>query len=296
MQVLTADDSYTAQELGVLTMGRQRMLVRLVDSTAIVGTWAAVLAAGNTSGAGHDPTISSGASLVFDGTPQPALTGNMRVPAAWSLVARRSSDSGDFGVLDFGVTNADRVTLGNSTLTTQLVAGGASSGLLGVIGAVQRWVLTGAAAEYNVPVVQFNGAQPNVEWGQGAVAGAATTMTVRSQGSTGSTGGDLNLRGGASGANQQAGHAIVRGGSPSSGPFVGFAILRHSDGNDAVVVQDGVAHTGGQAIRIDAGGLAFFDGASATRPSVTGATGGNAALQSLLSALDSMGLITDNTT
>jgi hypothetical protein len=49
-------------------------------------------------------------------------------------------------------------------------------------------------------------------------------------------------------------------------------------------------------LRIQATELGFYDAAPVSKPSVTGSKGGNAALASLLSALDSLGLIDDNTT
>jgi hypothetical protein len=44
------------------------------------------------------------------------------------------------------------------------------------------------------------------------------------------------------------------------------------------------------------GGLSFFAGTTATKQTVTGAKGSNAALGSLLTALAAYGLITDSTT
>lgn len=49
-------------------------------------------------------------------------------------------------------------------------------------------------------------------------------------------------------------------------------------------------------LRVSTTGVAFFSGGLRRSPSVTGSRGGNAALASLLTELDAMGLITDNTT
>lgn len=46
----------------------------------------------------------------------------------------------------------------------------------------------------------------------------------------------------------------------------------------------------------DSVGLAFFGGTPVGKPIVTGSRGGNAALASFLTALDSLGLVTDSTT
>lgn len=40
----------------------------------------------------------------------------------------------------------------------------------------------------------------------------------------------------------------------------------------------------------------FYDSQPSTKPTVTGSTGANAALQNLLAALEALGLIVDNTT
>jgi hypothetical protein len=65
-------------------------------------------------------------------------------------------------------------------------------------------------------------------------------------------------------------------------------------GSDGSVFIESVAL--GPTITVDDSGLAFFDGVSSHKPSVTGSRAGNAALASLLSRLANMGLITDNTT
>lgn len=49
-------------------------------------------------------------------------------------------------------------------------------------------------------------------------------------------------------------------------------------------------------ITIDDGEIGFFGTGPGTKPTITGSTSSNAALQNLLSSLDSLGLITDSTT
>lgn len=72
-------------------------------------------------------------------------------------------------------------------------------------------------------------------------------------------------------------------------PGVGTA----SGVNGAVVIE---VNAWGTAIYADDNGVSFWDGTPAHKPIVNGAKGGNAALASLLFALEDMGLITDNTT
>ena len=59
--------------------------------------------------------------------------------------------------------------------------------------------------------------------------------------------------------------------------------------------QSGGAMLGGD-LDHDGSNVGFYDTAPATRQTVTGSRGGNAALQSLLTALSTIGLITDSST
>jgi hypothetical protein len=71
-----------------------------------------------------------------------------------------------------------------------------------------------------------------------------------------------------------------------AGGFLGTVLsLRRDTGEFRVL--EGMRHFGD---------LGFFGKSAVPKPTVTGATGGNAALQSLLTALVDLGLITDNTT
>jgi len=49
-------------------------------------------------------------------------------------------------------------------------------------------------------------------------------------------------------------------------------------------------------IQLEGGGLGFFGTGAGAKPTIVGSAGGNAALQSLLTALDTLGLITDSST
>ncbi len=74
-----------------------------------------------------------------------------------------------------------------------------------------------------------------------------------------------------------------------------------SKGTGAVQLQAGgsniiVALPGGASLGTVTGTLGFYSTGGAVNPTITGAKGGNAALGSLLTALSSLGLITDSTT
>lgn len=55
-------------------------------------------------------------------------------------------------------------------------------------------------------------------------------------------------------------------------------------------------HNGTNRVQVNATGLGFFNSTPAAKPTVTGSRGGNAALASLLTALATLGLITDSST
>lgn len=78
-----------------------------------------------------------------------------------------------------------------------------------------------------------------------------------------------------------------------------------ADSNDATrkgrIVLDAADYAGTrEGVRVEADGtqarVGFFGGSAATKPTITGSRGGNAALAALLTALASLGLITDSTT
>lgn len=112
----------------------------------------------------------------------------------------------------------------------------------------------------------------------------------------GNSGGEVFISGGnASAAESPSGNVIVR---PGVGPTTAGQIqLQHAGANVGIRISaQADPHLGNQAILVADGGLSFFNGTPAERPSVTGSRGGNAALASLLTVLGDMGLITDNTT
>ena len=91
---------------------------------------------------------------------------------------------------------------------------------------------------------------------------AARSLSISAQGHTGQVGGNLSLRAGA-------------------GTSGGVFDLEKADGT--------------RQFRINDTGIAFFDGTPTGKPTITGSRGGNAALASILTQLDSLGLIDDTT-
>jgi hypothetical protein len=83
--------------------------------------------------------------------------------------------------------------------------------------------------------------------------------------------------------------------------FVGAAAGSTSLGQYGVIQSGGSwligsATGGSEKIRVTSTGISFFGGSSQAKKTVTGSHGGNAALQSLLTALADYGLITNSTT
>jgi len=188
------------------------------------------------------------------------------------------------------ISTGDSLTLLGTTNWSLNVAGNV---LRFVYGASVRYQMLSNAIELSIPEIRFNSSIGLPTIRQAGTDGAP--MAIKAQDGTGIvTGGSLTLAGGDN-ATGNGGTAILRGGTGTG--TAGTAEVQHDDGRIAVLVEgNGSAHTGGQAIRVDQNGLAFFDGTTADKPIVNGGKGGNPALTSLCSVLASMGLITDNTT
>lgn len=84
----------------------------------------------------------------------------------------------------------------------------------------------------------------------------------------------------------------------SSHALAGDLVIRQDVNTAQIILQSGAA---GAALRVSADGsdnpkLGFYGTAPATKPTVSGARGGNAALANILSRLAALGIITDSTT
>lgn len=274
-KVLTTGDAFDGAVAWLLSDGSGRNLqVRVVDSATFPApTWASVLVSGNVSG-GSNVIIEGTDELQFSITPG---TGLVRIADALRFVAN-GTDA--LFLNDVVLRIESGVELELDTNPGPAVIRGTDA-LAFYDAADQVLELTNSDVSVNVNTVQWESTVASPMLTQVTqTAGAGRQLTIRAQaGQAGvGVGGNLLLQ---SGTGTTSGNVLLR---PNSG----------SGSNGAVIIQQA---TGPTAV-ITAGptGLAFWNGTQANRPSITGSRGGNAALASLLTALDSMGLITNNTT
>lgn len=165
----------------------------------------------------------TGAGYIGIGTAPIATTGDVRVKQGFSIKGRTAANNNDFGILDWGVTTADYVTLGSLTSALQiagaspisLVIGGSVAANLGAsnftFGAGFNRFTFSAPFTINIvtastpgPVVGAAGlVQAQDLTGTGAADGGA--MTVRAGNSTNGTGGAIVLKPGSGGTAGGAG-------------------------------------------------------------------------------------------
>jgi len=124
----------------------------------------------------------------------------------------------------------------------------------------------------------------------GTTGGAGASVTLAGgTGGAGSTtngaGGAITISGGAvgggAGTGGSSGSVAIKAGNPGTG----------SGGSVQIQNSSGLAR-----IQVNDIGIGFFGGTTTAKPTVTGSRGGNAALASLLTALATLGLLTDSTT
>lgn len=284
--ILITDDAFADQLVHALLMGRQRLPVRVVDASTLTATWAAVLAAGAVSG-GTSPEISTGDALRWADATRVANTGNMRIGTAWTAYA--STATADVQLIDWDGTN---LTIANGVVP--VILDGASVQMR--TGGFTRFRVNSTEVVMSVSSFSWNATLvPMISQVAATAGNPGSDMTMQAQ--SGAPGGDLALVGGDDSGATQGGNAYLRGGASATGT-AGQAYMQHADGYIAIRVQGapGAAWAGNQAINVGTGGLAFFDGTTAVKPSVTGSKAANAALASLCTTLANMGLITDNTT
>lgn len=182
-------------------------------------------------------------------------------------------------------------------------------------------VTLGLAEEDETPLFLFRNSDINRELrveGTGGVSivssdttDTASDVIIRGGDSENATPGHITIQAGSANSPAQGGGLIHitagdggggevgNGGSVNVTPGSPDGVINLCHENNAVgIVVSGApsSHTGGQAILVGENGLAFFNGTPVTQPTITGAHGSNAALQSLITALASMGLIIDGTT
>lgn len=155
-------------------------------------------------------------------------------------------------------------------------------------------------------------------WGgytSGAFTASEISIDAGYASSPGGTGGRALLSGGGSDGGGPGGPTIIQGGY-STGNFAGGTIaIRAGEGTTGTGNGGDVKLVGGNSaggtkgsvilyktdettknLQSNDTGLGFFNTAPIAKPTVSGSRGGNPALQSLLTAMASLGLITDSTT
>lgn len=222
--------------------------------------WSAVLAVGNTSG-GTSPNISDGDVIQFLGD-DGVMIGR---PATGANIG------GNIIVAGGDNTDAAGTGAGGDAILTSGQGGGGGGGSGDVrVASPDSTGLSGSIT---------------IETGDVSTPGIAA--------------GPISLLGGDGGGGEFGTGAsiIAQPGISDTISTAGGIFLNHAGGQTAIrVAQEATGHVGGQAIIITDAGLAFFNGSPAVQPSITGSRGGNAALASLITALATMGLVTDNTT
>lgn len=213
---------------------------------------------------------------------------------AWVLVVDDAYASALLNLLATGrqtlpVQVIDSSTLGGIAWDVVLATGATSNGTSPEISAGDSLLLDGGSLTSDGVKISLLVGTDGLHLSAGGVtldvdtiarAGVAgDDLWVQSAGNTGGgAGGTLYL---IAGTGTDGGYAVLRAGAATTGT-PGAAIMQDSSGADRVAASYL--------------GIAFNGGVPANKPSITGSRGGNAALASLLTALASMGLITDNTT
>lgn len=316
--VLIVPDAYADQFSELLAIGRQKLPVQVVDSSSLPApTWANVLVSGNES-SGTDPIITGGDTLRFAGTGQFQAPSSFR----WTIAStNRLSLSADTLSLIFQYCQFNS-TVVNPTLrqqastapghdlyvqgqestgaTSAAVGGGlnlqggeggtnASGGYVSVVGGI------GGAAGGDAELKGGASTGASATGGNVAIAGggALTAGNVSIDGGAGTnSGGDITVNGGTSSV--AGGDVTVEGGSGGS---TGGTVLVQAGYSSTTTGRVQVRGAGAQLL-VDAhdSELGFFGTTAIAKPTVTGSTGANVALQNLLTALANLGLITDSTT
>lgn len=186
--------------------------------------------------------------------------GNLRFPNGGFASAKTSTAA---NAVIFQLTGGDTLVFGDSTIPT-IVNGSANEARVNNNAIYQlsagQMRLTVSALTWGVSVTTPGHFQESVT----SAAATGATRTDHAQDATG-TGATVG------------GAFVVRPGSGATG--------------GAYVIQTG---GGADRIRINDTGMGFFAATPAAKPTVTGSRGGNAALASLLTALATLGLLTDS--
>jgi hypothetical protein len=310
----------------VTTDGKTQSWSQITD--AMVATGAAIAVTKLAAGAANT-VLAGGASNAFTATPTvtsltatsyvaaggtPAVAGSLRTShggATAVLAARNYANNGDIKAITTGTAD-DTTTFGDPAVATNRVA--ALTSVLGVIGSTTRATLTASTltTDFGTEDVQIgNGYVRTGETGvatqgqlrhyfaadgvisAGRFSGATLDSRILSFYGDG-TAGNRRIRVGDFGAVGlfeaveevvvAASSKVTLGGTGAPGWFE--------------VNSTGFTGCSGATVRITANatGLGFFAATPVAKPTVSGAKGSNVALGSLMTALSSLGLVTDSTT
>lgn len=201
------------------------------------------------------------------------------------------------GNATFGTTSGDTITLAGTlvaneaaTFNGNVVLGNAVGDSITVNGSPTFNELVTMVKNLVVDTTTFAVDALNDKVGVGALPASTDAMfqvagymrvTSNTAGPTAGEGMEL-------GYNATTNYGIINSVDRASGTTYGGLIIRSSD----------LQLTDGTNIRFNTNGtgISFYGGTPVAKPTVTGAKGGNAALGSLMTALASLGLVTDSTT
>lgn len=147
----------------------------------------------------------------------------------------------------------------------------------------------------------FQASLISIEAGYSSSVGGTGGNLLLASGSAdgGGTAGNVYMRGGYSSGANRAGHVYITGGEAQASTGNGGEVII-GGGPSAGGVDGGVkivkSDTTSLNLQSNDTGLGFFAATPVAKPTVSGSRGGNPALQSLLTAMASLGLITDSTT
>jgi len=270
-------------------------------------TWGQTLALGLVSG-GNDPTISNSDVLRFLGPTEGLIaaqesTGitdgqDLAIQAGSNTDIAGSGAGGTLSLLAGGTTGDGE---GGSILIASGDSGGSDDA--GDVN-IQGGTATGTALGGDINLTSGISATSSsgsisITTGDSPDVSGDLTIKVGNVSTAETEAGLLSILGGNGGGGEsgEGGNIVVQPGVGGALNTAGQTQMNHGGGQVAIRISQeaAAAHLGNQAINIVDAGLAFFNGTAAERPSVTGSRATGAALVSLLTVLNNMGLITDNT-
>lgn len=217
------------------------------------------------------------ASYIELGTGPYATTGLIRAGYPATLIVSKDNGGNDRVHLSYGVGGTNQLDVGSGTGVTRIVGANSATDAIYLYSLGTPLCIWGTGImDTRVPEWRFVSTTAALIRHQNAASGSGSPFRIRARGSTGAgnAGSDLYLEGGRSGA----------GGAPG-----GVALFGNRD--DSTFDEGFRVGSSGSAAQIS-----YFGGTLATKQTVTGSKGANAALTSLMTALVAYGFVTDSTT